>query len=181
MKSLTFVLPAHDNELQLRRDVVRMLEVASETTNQFTLLNIDDGSTDDLFEVVSELAAGFLQISVGQHAVQPGTQSVTKHVRHQVKPPCKAGNMETARPGGCVNHNRNGTELRIGLIVLLFDLVCHAIPRAAKKLFRCSSNAARSAFFNRKSDWPRLTDDQLGHRPAGPSRQFAKKFRNLLV
>jgi glycosyltransferase involved in cell wall biosynthesis len=81
-KSLTFVPLVHDNELQLRRDVVRMLEVASEITNQFTLLIIDVGSTDNSFEVVSELAAGFPQISVGQHPLQPGTQSVTEHVRH---------------------------------------------------------------------------------------------------
>jgi hypothetical protein len=81
-KSLTFVPPVHDNELQLRHDVARMLEVATEITNQFTLLIIDVGWTDNSSEVVSELAVGFPQISVRQHPVQPGTQSVTEHVGH---------------------------------------------------------------------------------------------------
>jgi hypothetical protein len=59
--------------------------------------------------------------------------------------------METTRPSECVNHNGNGTELRIGLIVLLFDSVRHAVPGAAKKIVSVQFQRSTVRVFQQKS------------------------------
>jgi glycosyltransferase involved in cell wall biosynthesis len=62
--SLTIVLPVHNAENHLRRSVNRVLEVAAELTPRFELLIVDDGSTDDSFDVANEMAARFPQVTV---------------------------------------------------------------------------------------------------------------------
>ncbi len=62
--SLTIVLPVHNAETHLRRSVNRVLEVAAELTPRFELLIVDDGSTDDSFDVAKEMAARFPQVTV---------------------------------------------------------------------------------------------------------------------
>lgn len=62
--SLTIVLPVHNAEALLRRNTQRVLEVASELTPCFEVLLVDDGSTDDTFEIASELAISYPQVSV---------------------------------------------------------------------------------------------------------------------
>ena len=56
-KSLTIVLPVHNAESRLRKNVSELLELASELTAKFGVLIIDDGSTDATFEVAEELAS----------------------------------------------------------------------------------------------------------------------------
>jgi hypothetical protein len=66
-KSLTIVLPVHNAEARLRRNVSELVELASELTAKFGVLIIDDGSTDATFEVAEELASHYPQISVRRH------------------------------------------------------------------------------------------------------------------
>jgi glycosyltransferase involved in cell wall biosynthesis len=71
-KSLTIALPMHNGETRLRKCVHELLYLASELTDDFSLLIIDDGSTDDTFDVAQELAARYPQISVERHRVRRG-------------------------------------------------------------------------------------------------------------
>jgi cellulose synthase/poly-beta-1,6-N-acetylglucosamine synthase-like glycosyltransferase len=66
-KSLTIVLPVHNAESRLRKNVRELLELASELTAKFGVLIIDDGSTDSTYEVAAELATYFPQVSVRRH------------------------------------------------------------------------------------------------------------------
>lgn len=61
------MLPVHNGECRLRKNVGELLELASELTAKFGVLIIDDGSTDSTFEVAEELAAHFPQVSVRRH------------------------------------------------------------------------------------------------------------------
>jgi hypothetical protein len=58
--------------------------------------------------------------------------------------------METTRTGRCVNHNENGTELRIGLIVLLFDPVRRDVSGAAKKFVSVQFQRSTVRVFQQK-------------------------------
>ena len=49
-----------------------MLELASELTSDFSVLIVDDGSTDDTYETAGDLAARYPQISVMRLAVRRG-------------------------------------------------------------------------------------------------------------
>lgn len=71
-KSLTIVLPVYNAESRLRNNVQELLDLASELTPQFTVLIIDDGSTDATFEVAEELAAIYPQLTVRRHRVRRG-------------------------------------------------------------------------------------------------------------
>ena len=46
-KSLTIVLPVHNGESRLTQFAGEILELASELTPHFSILVVDDGSTDD--------------------------------------------------------------------------------------------------------------------------------------
>ena len=63
-KSLTIVLPVHNAESRLRKNVRELLELASELTARFGVLIIDDGSTDATYEVAEELASYFPQVTI---------------------------------------------------------------------------------------------------------------------
>jgi glycosyltransferase involved in cell wall biosynthesis len=82
--SLTIVLPVHNAESQLRSNVLELLELAGELTDCFSVLIIDDGSNDDTFEVASELAAEFPQVSVRRHASRRGLGSALNAYRGTV-------------------------------------------------------------------------------------------------
>lgn len=71
-KSLTIALPMHNGESRLRKCVHDLLYLASELTDDFSLLIIDDGSTDDTYDVARELAARYPQISVHRHRIRRG-------------------------------------------------------------------------------------------------------------
>ena len=87
-KSLTIVLPVHNGESRLRRSVVELLELASDLTKEFSVLIIDDGSTDHTYEVAGELASHYPQVSVSRHRTRrglgPTIEAVRRHLRTDV-------------------------------------------------------------------------------------------------
>jgi hypothetical protein len=58
---LIVVLPIHNAASLLRREVEHLLETLAETTDQFELLIVDVGSTDDV-ELATDLAREFPQV-----------------------------------------------------------------------------------------------------------------------
>lgn len=62
--SLTVVLPVHNAESTLRRDVTDVLEAAAELSPAVEVLVIDDASTDDTFESAADLSREFRQVRV---------------------------------------------------------------------------------------------------------------------
>jgi hypothetical protein len=87
-KSLTIVLPVYNGESRLRRSVVELLELASDLTSQFSILVIDDGSTDHTYEVAGELASRYPQVTVRRHRTRrglgPTIDAIRRHVRSEV-------------------------------------------------------------------------------------------------
>lgn len=84
-QSLTLVLPVHNAEATLPRQVDELLTIAAELTPRFELLVIDDGSNDDTFEIASELAARFPQIRVSRHANHRGLGPTLRALRGRVR------------------------------------------------------------------------------------------------
>lgn len=87
-KSLTIVLPVYNGESRLRRSVVELLELASDLTKEFSILIIDDGSTDHTYEVAGELASRYPQVSVRRHRTRrglgPTLEGIQRHVKSDV-------------------------------------------------------------------------------------------------
>jgi hypothetical protein len=84
-KSLTIVLPVHNAENRLRKNVRELLELASELTARFGVLIIDDGSTDSTFEVAEELASYFPQVTVRRHRQSLGLGASLEYVQRRVR------------------------------------------------------------------------------------------------
>jgi hypothetical protein len=82
---LTIVLPVHNAESQLRKNVGELLELASDLTARFGVLIIDDGSTDATYEVAEELAANYPQVSVRRHRHRRGLGAAMEFVERQVR------------------------------------------------------------------------------------------------
>jgi hypothetical protein len=83
-QSLTLVLPVHNAEATLPRQVEELLTIAGELTPRFELLVIDDGSSDDTYEIASELATRFPQIRVTRHAHRRGLGPTLRSLRGRV-------------------------------------------------------------------------------------------------
>ena len=84
-KSLTIVLPVHNAESRLRKNVGELLELASELTAKFGVLIIDDGSTDATFEVAEELASRYPQVSVRRHRQYRGLGASIEYAQRRVR------------------------------------------------------------------------------------------------
>jgi hypothetical protein len=84
-KSLTIVLPVYNAESRLRKNVTELLELASELTDKFGVLIIDDGSTDATFEVAEDLAAHFPQVLVRRHRHRRGLGATIEYVQRRVR------------------------------------------------------------------------------------------------
>ena len=78
---ITIVLPMHDAESQIQRSVHEVLELASSFDCGFSLVIVDNGSTDETYESACELAAVYPQVSVLRHSIQQGLSSVMELVR----------------------------------------------------------------------------------------------------
>jgi len=84
-QSLTVVLPIHNVEATLRQNVDHVLEVASGLTPGFELLIVDDGSTDDSFDIAREIASEYPQVQVMRQSHRRGLGATLKNVRRRVK------------------------------------------------------------------------------------------------
>lgn len=72
-RSLSIILPVHNAELILARQVHHLLDILQDFSARFELLIIDDGSTDHTEEIASELAREFPQVRTARHAQQRGS------------------------------------------------------------------------------------------------------------
>lgn len=76
--SLSVVLPVHNAESTLARQVAELLDVLPELTSSFEVLIVDDGSTDQTEESAQELAREYPQLRVIRHAQRRGIPEVVK-------------------------------------------------------------------------------------------------------
>jgi glycosyltransferase involved in cell wall biosynthesis len=83
--SLTIVLPVHNGESRLRSCVGEILELASELTPDFSVLIVDDGSTDDTYSAAEELSACYPQISVRRQRHRRGMGPTLEVVRRRIR------------------------------------------------------------------------------------------------
>ena len=82
--SLTVVLPVHNAEATLSRNVIDALEVAGELTEGFRILIVDDGSTDDTFDTAVELSNRFPQVLVMRNAQSRGLGPTLRSVKSKI-------------------------------------------------------------------------------------------------
>lgn len=83
--SLTVVLPVHNAERTLRRDVSDVLEAASELSSRVEVLIVDDASTDDSFESAAELARDYRQVRVLRRSRRQPLSDLLGEVRASIK------------------------------------------------------------------------------------------------
>ncbi|QDT67415.1 putative glycosyl transferase [Planctomycetes bacterium MalM25] len=81
---LTVVLPIHNAERTLRRDVSEVLEAAAELTPRVELLIVDDASTDDSYEAAAELARDYPQVRVVRRARRSDLRETLREVRANI-------------------------------------------------------------------------------------------------
>ena len=82
--TLTVVLPVRNAEASLQGQVTEVLEMASELTEGFRVLIVDDASTDDTFELAVELSARYPQIEVKRNAIQRGIGPTLESIRTEI-------------------------------------------------------------------------------------------------
>ncbi|MDY0169255.1 MAG: glycosyltransferase [Thermoguttaceae bacterium] len=73
-RSLSLLLPVRNAQATLSETVHRILEVASDLTDRFELIIIDDGSTDATSEVAEDLKRNYPQIRAVRHGQPRGEQ-----------------------------------------------------------------------------------------------------------
>lgn len=83
-KSLTIVLPVYNSESRLANCVTQMLELASDLTPHFSILIVDDGSTDDTSAVAQELSTRYPQVTVQRQRQRSGLGPIISMVRRRV-------------------------------------------------------------------------------------------------
>lgn len=83
-KSLTVVLPVYNGESRLASCVTQMLELASDLTSQFSIMIVDDGSTDDTSAVAQELSTRYPQVTVQRQRHRSGLGPIISMVRRRV-------------------------------------------------------------------------------------------------
>ncbi|MEN0109523.1 MAG: glycosyltransferase [Planctomycetota bacterium] len=83
--SLTVVLPIHNAERTLRRDVADLLEAASDLTPNVDVLIVDDASSDDSFETASDLSHLYRQVRVLRRSSRRGLAQTLKEVQANIQ------------------------------------------------------------------------------------------------
>ncbi len=77
-RSLTVLFPVRDAQSTLAAMVTKILEMASDLSERFELLIIDDGSSDATSEVAQELSRHYPQIRTIRHARPLGEEAVLR-------------------------------------------------------------------------------------------------------
>jgi glycosyltransferase involved in cell wall biosynthesis len=72
--SLSLLLPVCNAQKGLESQVERVLDVLPELCEQFDVVIIDDGSTDETHEVASDLARRYPQVDVVRHSAPRGME-----------------------------------------------------------------------------------------------------------
>lgn len=83
--SLTVVLPIHNAERTLRRDLTEVLEAAADLTSRVEVLILDDASQDDSFETATELALAYPQVRVLRRSSRQDLQDTLRQVRASIR------------------------------------------------------------------------------------------------
>jgi hypothetical protein len=81
-QSVTIVLPTYNFERELRRSVLEVVELVNEFTYEFSIVIVDNGSTDETYETACELACTYPQIKVLRQSVRQGLGRVLEMVRN---------------------------------------------------------------------------------------------------
>jgi len=77
-RSLTVLLPVRDAQSNLAATVTQVLEMASDLSERFELLIIDDGSSDATREVALELSRSYPQIRAIHHSKPMGEEAALR-------------------------------------------------------------------------------------------------------
>lgn len=77
-RSLSILLPVQNAQSSLQRSVAKLLDAASELTDKFEILIVDEGSSDHTDEVAQELAIIYPQVSVLRHPDPRGMVEVIR-------------------------------------------------------------------------------------------------------
>jgi glycosyltransferase involved in cell wall biosynthesis len=83
--SVTILLPIHNAQHRLEHHVAEILDVLPELTNRFELLIIDDGSTDDSFDVARHLSLKYPQVSALRHPLRLGLAHAVRNGLEQTE------------------------------------------------------------------------------------------------
>jgi glycosyltransferase involved in cell wall biosynthesis len=70
--SVSILLPIHNAQDRLENQVAVILDVLTELTSRFEVLIIDDGSSDDSFEVARHLSLVYPQVTAMRHPLRLG-------------------------------------------------------------------------------------------------------------
>ncbi len=81
----TFVLPVHNAQHELLQSVESILDDLGDRYQEFELLIIDDGSTDDTSDVARDLLAQFPQVRLIQRPTQYGLNSAVQTAVRNVR------------------------------------------------------------------------------------------------
>lgn len=76
--SLSIVLPVHNAQDTLARDIDQLLDLLPDLTSQFEILIVDDGSTDHSEEIAHELALEYPQVRVTRHQARLGQSAAVR-------------------------------------------------------------------------------------------------------
>lgn len=80
---LTIVLPMHNAERSLQRTVHDILELAGAAERELQIAIVDDGSTDDTYEIACELARAYPQVHVVRQPFQRGLGPALDRARRE--------------------------------------------------------------------------------------------------
>lgn len=82
IQTVTVVVPVHNAEATLSRQVSELLEVLSDWQSRFEILIVDDASTDQTLEYAQDLAREYPQLRVLRHRRRQGrTASIRAGMR----------------------------------------------------------------------------------------------------
>lgn len=77
-RSLSILLPVQNAQASLQLSIARLLDVASELTDKFEILIVDEGSSDHTDEIARELATIYPQVNLLRHPAPRGMVEVIR-------------------------------------------------------------------------------------------------------